>query len=252
MTKGYIHSIESCGTVDGPGIRYVIFLQGCPMRCQYCHNPDTWQPNTGKTMTVEEALKGFYNNQAFYRSGGVTVTGGEPMMQMDFLIELFTKLKKDGIHTCIDSSGVMFQPSNETFMNKLNILLSMTDLIMLDLKHMDEEKHRTLTGHSNKNILAFAKYLDKKNIPIWVRHVIVPGITLYQEYLEQLGTFLGTLNNVKALDVLPYHSMGRTKYKTLGMTYPLEDTADATKEEAAAAKNIILAAYKKSRQQSLY
>ena len=130
MTKGYIHSIESCGTVDGPGIRYVIFFQGCPMRCLYCHNPDTWEPNKGTQMTVDEVLEGFYSNMPFYHNGGVTVTGGEPMMQMDFLIELFTKLHKDGIHTCIDSSGIMFQPDNETFMNKLDTLLEVTDLIM--------------------------------------------------------------------------------------------------------------------------
>ena len=134
MTKGYIHSIESCGTVDGPGIRYVIFFQGCPMRCLYCHNPDTWEPNKGTQMTVDEVLEGFYSNMPFYHNGGVTVTGGEPMMQMDFLIELFTKLHKDGIHTCIDSSGIMFQPDNETFMNKLDTLLEVTDLIMLDRK----------------------------------------------------------------------------------------------------------------------
>ncbi|WP_461810364.1 pyruvate formate-lyase-activating protein [Faecalimonas sp.] len=252
MTKGYIHSIESCGTVDGPGIRYVVFLQGCPMRCQYCHNPDTWKVNIGKQLTVAEVLEGFYTNRPFYRNGGLTVTGGEPMIQMDFLIELFTQLKKDGVHTCIDSSGIMFQPHNKIFMNKLNILLGLTDLIMLDIKHIDDEKHRELTGQSNKNILAFAKYLDEKNIPIWIRHVVVPGITLYQEYLERLGEFISTLNNVKALDVLPYHSMGKVKYENLGMDYPLKDTREATKEEAAAAKNIILSAYKKGKTKNMY
>lgn len=250
--KGYVHSIESCGTVDGPGLRYVIFLQGCPMRCQYCHNPDTWKPNTGNQQTVDEVLDGFYSNRAFYRSGGVTVTGGEPMMQMDFLIELFTRLKKDNIHTCIDSSGIMFQPENKVFMNKLNILLSLTDLIMLDIKHIDDEKHRELTAHSNKNILAFARYLDEKKIPVWIRHVVVPGITLYREYLERLGAFIGTLSNVQALDVLPYHSMGKVKYDNLGMKYPLENTPQATKEEAMAAKNIILTAYKKSKLEHMY
>lgn len=252
MTRGYIHSIESCGTVDGPGLRYVIFLQGCPMRCQYCHNPDTWKANTGDHMTADEVLRGFYSNRAFYRSGGVTVTGGEPMLQMDFLIELFTKLKKDGVHTCIDSSGVTFQPENERFMNKLNILLSLTDLILLDIKHIDDGKHRELTAHSNKNILAFAKYLDRKNIPVWIRHVVVPGITLCREYLERLGTFIGTLGNVKALDVLPYHSMGAVKYENLGIDYPLKDTPEATKDEASDARNIILSAYKKSRQSRMY
>ena len=246
MVKGYIHSIETCGTVDGPGLRYVIFLQGCPMRCQYCHNPDTWEPNKGDQMTVDEVLKSFYNNTAFYRNGGVTVTGGEPMMQMDFLIELFTKLRKDGVHTCLDSSGIMFRPDNPAFMEKMEKLAEVTSLVMLDIKHIDDEKHKVLTSHSNQNILAFARYLDEKQIPIWIRHVIVPGITLYRDYLERLGEFMATLNNVKALDVLPYHSMGKVKYENLNMDYPLKDTREATKDEAVAAKNIILQAYKKA------
>ena len=248
MTKGFIHSIETCGTVDGPGLRYVIFLQGCPMRCQYCHNPDTWEPGVGEQMTVDEALKSFYNNRAFYRNGGVTVTGGEPMMQMDFLIELFTKLHADGVHTCLDTSGIMFQPSNKVFKEKAEKLFEVTDLVMLDIKHIDDEKHKVLTSHSNEKILAFAKYIDNKGIDIWIRHVIVPGITLYQEYLQRLGEFMATLKNVKALDVLPYHTMGKVKYQNLGMEYPLGNTREATKEEAKAAKNIILLAYKKAKE----
>lgn len=247
MTKGYIHSIETCGTVDGPGLRYVIFLQGCPMRCQYCHNPDTWEPGKGEEMTVDEALSKFYSNLAFYKNGGVTVTGGEPMMQMDFLIELFTKLHEDGVHTCIDSSGIMFQPKNKDVMAKIDKLMKLTDLVMLDIKHIDDEKHKELTSHSNERILAFARYLDEKKIPIWIRHVIVPGITLYKDYLERLGEFMATLSNVKALDVLPYHSMGKVKYENLNMEYPLKDTREATKQEAVAAKSIILSAYKNAR-----
>jgi len=246
MTEGYIHSIESCGTVDGPGLRYVIFMQGCPMRCQYCHNPDTWAPHTGTKMTAKEALKKFYHNIAFYRNGGVTVTGGEPMMQMDFLIELFEQLHRKGVHTCIDTSGIMFHPNDAMFMNKLDRLLAVTSLVMLDIKHIDDEKHKELTAHSNKQILDFAKYLDEKQIPIWIRHVIVPGITLYKNYLEELGQFMATLHNVKALDVLPYHSMGKSKYEELDMIYPLADTREATREEAIAAKHIILGAYKKA------
>ncbi len=245
MTKGYVHSIETCGTVDGPGLRYVIFLQGCPMRCQYCHNPDTWEPGIGTQMTVDEALSKFYSNLPFYKSGGVTVTGGEPMMQMDFLIELFTKLHAEGVHTCLDTSGIMFQPANEEVMKKVEMLMAVTSLVMLDIKHIDDEKHKLLTSHSNKRILAFAKYLNEKNIPIWIRHVVVPGITLYKDYLERLGEFMATLDNVKALDVLPYHSMGKVKYENLKMDYPLKDTREATKQEAVAAKNIILQAYKK-------
>lgn len=247
MAKGYIHSIESCGTVDGPGLRYVIFLQGCPMRCQYCHNPDTWEPGKGTQQSVGEVLGGFYSNLPFYRSGGVTVTGGEPMMQMDFLIELFARLKEDHVHTCIDTSGIMYQADNPPFMEKLQVLLSMTDLILLDIKHIDAFMHQKLTGHSNDRILAFARYLDEKEIPVWIRHVVVPGITFYRQYLERLGEFLGTLHNVAALDVLPYHSMGKAKYDTLGMDYPLKGTPEPSKEDAVAARNMILSAYKASR-----
>lgn len=245
--RGYIHSIETCGTVDGPGLRYVIFLQGCPMRCLYCHNPDTWEPGTGETQSVDEVLSGFYSNRAFYKTGGVTVTGGEPMMQMDFLIALFEKLKQDNVHTCIDTSGIIFQRDNADFMGKLDRLLELTDLIMLDIKHIDPKEHKKLTAHSNDRILDFAKYLDEKQIPVWVRHVLVPGITMYREYLEKLGTFIGNLNNVKALDVLPYHTMGKSKYESMNMEYALKDTREPTKEEALGAKNIILAAYKKAK-----
>lgn len=247
MTKGYIHSIETCGTVDGPGLRYVIFLQGCPMRCQYCHNPDTWESGKGTEMTVDKVLEKFYSNLPFYKNGGVTVTGGEPMMQMEFLIELFTKLKKDHVHTCIDTSGIMFQPNNADMMKKIDELISLTDLVMLDIKHIDDEKHKTLTSHSNRNILGFARYLDERQVPVWIRHVIVPGITLYKDYLERLGEFMATLHNVKALDVLPYHSMGKTKYENLKMEYPLKDTREATKQEAVAAKTIVLQAYQKAK-----
>lgn len=248
MVKGYVHSIETCGTVDGPGLRYVIFLQGCPMRCQYCHNPDTWELKKGDEMTVEEVLRSFYHNTAFYKSGGVTVTGGEPMMQLDFLIELFTELHEGGFHTCIDTSGIVFNPENQQTMKKIERLMDVTDLVMLDIKHIDDEKHKELTSHSNKRILDFARYLDKKGIPVWIRHVVVPGITLYREYLERLGEFMATLNNVRALDVLPYHSMGKVKYENLGIEYPLRDTREATKPEAATAKKIILSAYKRAKE----
>ncbi|MFI3172681.1 MAG: pyruvate formate-lyase-activating protein [Eubacteriales bacterium] len=244
MREGHIHSIESCGTVDGPGIRYVIFTQGCPMRCQYCHNPDTWNPSNGTVMTVEEVLEGFYTNMAFYKTGGVTVTGGEPMMQMEFLITLFKNLKANGVHTCLDTSGIMYQNRNRKFMDQLEELLPLTDLVMLDIKHIRPDKHLALTGCSNEGILAFARYLDRKNVPIWVRHVVVPGVTYFQEYLQELGTFMGTLNNIKALDVLPYHSMGVMKYEELNIEYPLLETPDGTTEEARAARETIIQAYK--------
>lgn len=246
--KGFIHSIESCGTVDGPGIRYVIFFQGCPMRCLYCHNPDTWEPRSGNVMAVDEVLGGFYSNLPFYRSGGVTVTGGEPMMQMEFLTALFWDLKKHDIHTCVDTSGILFNPHNEVFMRQLDQLLSLTDLILLDIKHMDDSRHKVLTGHSNERILDFARYLDERRIPVWIRHVIVPGITFYKEYLQELGRFMATLGNVTALDVLPYHSMGRSKYESMGYDYQLKDTKEPSKEDAEAARKVILSAYKAAKE----
>ena len=169
------------------------------------------------------------------------------MMQMDFLIELFRDLKRNHIHTCIDSSGIMFNPHNERFMTQLAELLALTDLVLLDIKHISDVKHQSLTGHSNRQILAFARHLDEQGIPVWIRHVVVPGITLYREYLEGLGTFMASLHNVQALDVLPYHTLGKVKYEKLGLPYPLEGTREATKEEAAAARQIILAAYKKAK-----
>ena len=245
--KGYIHSIESFGTVDGPGLRFVVFFQGCPMRCRYCHNPDTWQPNTGTEMTAEEIMEKFRRNKAFYSSGGITVTGGEPLLQIDFLTELFRRAKAEGVHTCIDTSGITYNPSNAEYMKKLDILMEYTDLIMLDIKHIDEEKHRALTAHSNKNILEFVKYLDAKKIPLWVRHVVVPTVTDDPKYWEQLGRFMATVSNIKALDVLPYHTMGVKKYQELGIEYPLEGIPARDKELARKAREVIINGMKLAR-----
>ena len=237
--------MESFGTVDGPGIRYVVFLQGCPMRCLYCHNPDTWQPNIGQKKSVDEILKEYESYRPFLKKGGLTVTGGEPMVQLDFVIELFTEAKKKEIHTCIDTSGILFSEENQMYLNKIDKLLKVTDLVMLDVKHIDEEEHKKLTGHSNKNILAFAKYLDKEEIPVWIRHVVVPGITFRRKPLERLGEFLGELHNVKALDVLPYHDLGKVKYEGLKMEYPLSETKPLDKADAIKARNIILYSMRK-------
>lgn len=240
--KGYIHSTESFGTVDGPGVRFVVFLQGCPMRCQYCHNPDTWQPNAGNQMSVEELLQAYDKNASFYKTGGITATGGEPLMQIDFLIELFEAAKAKGIHTCLDTSGVTFNKNNSSYMQKLDCLLASTDLVMLDIKHINNEEHQKLTQHPNTNILEFANYLSDKNILVWIRHVVVPGITDNPVYLTELGHFIGHLKNVKALDVLPYHSMGKTKYEQLGMEYPLKGLKDLDKEDAVQARKTIIEA----------
>ena len=244
---GFIHSTESFGTVDGPGVRFVIFLQGCPMRCQYCHNPDTWRMNTGQRRSAASLLRDYERNRQFYSKGGITVTGGEALMQIDFLLELFDLAKKQGIHTCLDTSGVTYRPGESDYNRKLDRLMELTDLVMLDIKHIDPEGHKVLTGHDNAGILAFARYLEEKKVPVWIRHVVVPGITDDAGLLTRLGQFLGTLSNVKALDILPYHVLGVSKYRELGIPYPLEGVEPATKAQAEEARKIILAAYRKTR-----
>lgn len=242
--KGHIHSIESFGTVDGPGIRMVIFLKGCPMRCLYCHNPDTWEMGGGTEMSVEELLNRYESSKHFYTNGGITVSGGEPLLQLDFVTELFEAAKKHGIHTCIDTSGITFQPDNT---DRLDRLLAVTDLVMLDIKHIDPKEHQKLTRQDNGRILEFARYLDSAGIPMWIRHVVVPGITDRREDLYKLGVFIGTLKHVKALDVLPYHDMGKAKYETLGLDYPLKDVKPMSKEKAAELRTIIMAGIRDKR-----
>ncbi len=244
---GSIHSIESFGTVDGPGVRMVVFMKGCPMRCQYCHNPDTWDLNGGTKMSVEEILKKYNSKKSFYRGGGITVSGGEPLLQMDFVTELLKSAKEQGIHTCVDTSGILFDKSNQEKLKKFDELIKYTDLFLLDIKHINDEEHKKLTGHSNKNILDFTKYLEEKNVPICIRHVVVPGITFDKDYLFELGKYIGTLKNLKSIDVLAYHDMGKNKYKELGIDYPLKDTPSLSKEDALKAKRVILRGIKQTR-----
>lgn len=247
--KGRIHSLESFGTVDGPGIRLVVFMQGCPMRCLYCHNPDTWTVGSGTEMDAAELIAEYQKNRAFYTRGGITVSGGEPLLQIDFLLELFKLAKKEAIHTCIDTSGITYNPSNSIYMEKLDRLMSMTDLVMLDIKQIDDEKHKRLTGHENSRVLEFAKYLESKKIPVWIRHVVVPGYTDDPDDLRQLGRWIGQLSNLRALDVLPYHTLGIGKYKTLGIPYPLDGIPSLPKQNAVEAKKIILDAVNEVRRQ---
>lgn len=247
--QGRIHSFETFGTVDGPGTRFVVFVQGCPMRCLYCHNPDTWRTDGGKLVSVEEIMHEFDKKKEFYRKGGITVTGGEPLMQIDFVTELFEACKKKNIHTCLDSSGIMFNEANPQWMEKFDRLVKVTDLVMLDIKHIDDEEHKKLTSHSNKNILAFAKYLDQKKVETWIRHVVVPGITFKEEYLTRLGAFMAELHNIKALDVLPYHTMGIVKYENLGMDYPLKGVEPLSKADAVKAREIVLKEFKRCREE---
>jgi len=199
--------------------------------------------NSGSVRTPQSLIREYERNKAFYAKGGITVTGGEALMQIDFLLELFHLAKKKNIHTCLDTSGVTYHPGESEYNRKLDALMTVTDLVLLDIKHIDPEGHRDLTGHDNAGILAFAKYLEEKNVPVWIRHVVVPGITDDPALLTRLGAFLGTLSNVKALDVLPYHIMGVTKYEELDIPYPLKGVEPATQKQAKEAKQIILTAY---------
>lgn len=230
---GYIHSTESFGTVDGPGVRFVVFFQGCPLRCLYCHNPDTWERGGGKEVTAEELLREYDSYKEFLRSGGITATGGEPLAQAEFLTELFRLAKERGIHTCLDTSGAVY---NEAAIKALEY----TDLVMLDIKHTDSRLHKELTGIGNERILSFAEHLRDIGKPMWIRRVVVPGLTDSEDELFHLGEYLADFPNLKALDVLPYHDLAREKYAKLGRAYPLPDTPPLSKEDAVKAKNIIM------------
>lgn len=236
---GRIHSFESFGTVDGPGIRFVVFLQGCPLRCRYCHNPDTWKAG-GEEYTAEEIVsRALRYKNYFGDKGGVTVTGGEPLVQIDFVIELFKILKEKGIHTCVDTSGITFNPESQESVDKHEALTKWTDLFLLDIKHIDEEACKKLTGHSNKNTLAFAKFLSDHGKKTWIRQVLVPGITDDEESLKRTRGFIDTLKTVEKVEVLPYHTMGTVKYEKLGLEYPLKGVEAPTKESVEKAKRIL-------------
>lgn len=234
-----IHSIETFGAVDGPGIRFVVFMQGCPMRCLYCHNPDSWDTSNGQEMSVDNLLAEILKYKNYYgKDGGVTLSGGEPLLQLDFAIELFEKLKSYNINTCIDTSGIMYNTSVETDV-KIDKLLSLTDLVLLDIKHIEDTNHQNLTGKSNKNILNFARYLNRKNIPMWIRYVLVPGYTDNEDDIKKLRSFLDTLDNIKKIEVLPYHSMGVAKYEKLKIDYKLKDVEPPTKDSMLLAQKIL-------------
>ena len=237
---GKIHSFFAGGTVDGPGIRFVIFLKGCPLRCMYCHNPDTWTQENALEYSVEEVVRDALKYRGYFANGGgVTVTGGEPLLQIDFLIELFKKLKAYNIHTACDTSGVVFDKNNPELMAKFDELLKYTDLFLLDIKHINNEEHIKLTGKPNKNILEFAHYLSDNGKHMWIRHVLVPGITLNDTYLKQTKEFIDSLQNVDKIEVLPYHTMGIVKYENLGIPYRLKGVEAPSKEEVRHAKEIL-------------
>ena len=239
MTKGFVHSVESFGSVDGPGIRFLIFLQGCPMRCQFCHNPDSWKTGIGEERTADELLDQAERFRAYWGdNGGITVSGGEALLQIDFLLELFEKAKQRGIGTCLDTSAQLFTRKSP-FFEKFERLMELTDTVLLDIKHIDDEEHRKLTRHSNVNILDCARYLSEIDKPVWVRHVLIPGITDKDEYLFRLRDFLSTLHNIERIEVLPYHTLGVYKYEKLGIDYPLKDVQPPAAERMANANDIL-------------
>ena len=236
---GNIHSFETFGSVDGPGIRFIVFLSGCSLRCKYCHNPDTWNTESAKKTEASEIIQKALRYKPYWgNSGGITVSGGEPLLQIDFLIELFSLAKKNGIHTCIDTSGAPFTKENSWF-EKFNSLMHLTDLLLVDIKHINEKEHILLTGKSGKNNLQLLQYLSEIKKPVWIRHVLVPGITDNDIYLNELRFFLNTLKNIQKIEVLPYHSFGEFKYKNLNIPYPLEGTEAPTKERILNAEKIL-------------
>lgn len=237
--KGYIHQLESFGCADGPGSRFIIFFSGCPLRCKFCHNPDTWNMTSGKLYDTDELIKEALSCRSYWgKKGGITVSGGEPLFQIDFLTELFVKAKEKGVNTCIDTSGAPFTREGEWF-EKFKKLMEVTDILLMDIKHINEEEHIKLTGKTGKNIIDMFRYLDEINKPIWIRHVLTPGITDNDEYLTETRDFIRTLHNVQRVEILPYHGLGEMKYKDLGIDYVLKGTESPTLERVANAKKIL-------------
>ncbi len=237
---GKIHSVFSGGTVDGPGIRFVVFMQGCPLRCKYCHNPDSWEFGVGEERSVQDLTQEIIKYKNYFGSqGGVTVSGGEPLMQIDFVTELLKSVKSYGINTAIDTSGFTFNIDSEESVKKHQELAKYVDLYLLDIKHIDDEGHKALTGVTNKNTLNYAKWLDSQGKKMWIRHVVVKGYTDDDNELKKLSAFIKTLNNVEKVEVLPYHTLGVVKYQKMGIDYPLEGVEPPSKERIAEVKAIL-------------
>jgi len=232
VTKGYIHSIETFGSVDGPGIRYVVFFQGCPLRCKFCHNPDTWRTDAGTEYSVDELVEDILKYKNFIKNGGVTITGGEPLLQADFAAELLTRLKEHGIHTAIDTSGAI--P-----LSKCKEAVDVADLILLDIKSIDTLVAQELTGKGNEDALAMLEYLESKGKPVWIRHVVVPGITENYEAIESLGKYLEKFKVVDRVEILPFHKMGEFKWEQLGYKYELYETPSPEKASIDKIKEIL-------------
>lgn len=231
---GHIHSVESFGANDGPGIRYVIFTRGCNMRCQYCHNPDSWALSGGEEISSEELFKKALRYKSYWTgdgqgTGGITVSGGEPLLQIDFVTDIFRRAKRESVHTCLDTSGSPFS-RKEPFFGKFVELMKYTDLVLLDIKQINPERHKRATGRDNVNILDMARYLSDIRKPVWIRHVLVPTLSDYDDDLDELARFIGELSNVEKVQVLPYHTLGRYKWESLGLDYALDEVAPPTAE----------------------
>lgn len=236
---GRVNALETFGLVDGPGVRFVAFLQGCNMRCQYCHNPETWGKSTGDIFTAKELFDRAYRYRQYWKNnGGITISGGEPLLQIDFVTEVFRLAKEKNIHTTLDTCGQPFS-DNKEFLEKFDKLLQYTDLVMLDIKEFDEERHKTITGHKNSNIKEMAKYLSKKGIHMWIRHVLVPGLTDDEEDLTAINNFVKTLSTVDKVEILPYHTLGLMKWEKLNIPYPLEGVRTPADEEIERAEKLI-------------
>ena len=242
---GHIHSTESFGAADGPGVRFIVFMQGCHMRCRYCHNPDTWKMDGGDEVTADEILKRALRFKPYWgKDGGITISGGEPLLQIDFVIELFKKAKELGINTCIDTAGNPFT-KEEPFFSKFEELMKYTDLLLLDLKEINPTRHKDLTGFDNSNIIEMAKYLSEINKPVWIRHVLVPEHSDFDEDLDALGDFIDTLSNVDRVEILPYHTLGKFKWENLGIPYTLESISPPSAERIENDKQRIHAGIRK-------
>lgn len=238
---GRIHSLESFGSVDGPGVRFVVFMQGCKMRCKYCHNPESWNINAGELWSAEDLFQKAYRYKNYWKEeGGITVCGGEPLLQIDFLIEFFQICKMNYVHTAIDTAGNPFTLEKE-WLSRFDQLLKLTDLFLLDIKEMDAVKHKKLTGHTNENIIQMAKYLSDHGKEMWIRHVLVPGLTDEEQGLNALRQLVIELKTVSRVEILPYHTMGKYKYEQMGIPYPLEGMDTPTKEQIQKAERIVFA-----------
>ena len=236
---GYVHSLETFGSVDGPGVRFVVFLQGCALRCKYCHNPETWAEG-GTEWTVDALFQRVWRYRNYWgKKGGITVSGGEPLRQMEFLTAFFELARSKGVHTALDTAGQPFRPEDPAYLADFDRLMASTSLVILDLKEIDPERHRQLTGKDNANILAMARHISDLGVPLWIRHVLVPKRSDYEEDLHALRRFLDTLDNVQRVEVLPYHTLGVFKWEKLGIPYPLEGISAPTKERVENAERIL-------------